>query len=185
MAKRSDITAEYARQLLNYDPETGILTWKARTPDMFEDGLRAKEWRCRNWNAKFAGKRAGCICNGYQRIRVNDVLYVGHRLAWLITYGAWPDDELDHRNGTADGDSLINLRPATRQQNCQNLRLRSDNKSGHMGVSWNKSSSKWGARIKISGKYLHLGLFDEVTDAANAYLAAKAKYHPFQPIPRE
>jgi len=45
MADRADITPELLRQLLRYEPETGKLFWKARTPDMFQDGQKSKEHR--------------------------------------------------------------------------------------------------------------------------------------------
>jgi hypothetical protein len=185
MAKRHDISAEYARQLLDYNPETGVLTWKARTPDMFKDGKRPKEWRCRNWNSKCAGKVAGCDRgDGYWVLRIDDILHFRHRIAWLIKTGDWPSDEIDHRDGVDKGDVISNLRPATHAENMQNARMKRNNKSGFIGVSWSKAASKWGARINFQGRYVHLGLFDDPAEASAAYLKAKIEFHPFQPVPR-
>lgn len=186
MAARKDIGADVARQLLDYDRETGILRWRPRTPEMFILKKRTAEAACATWNGRFAGKIAGSIRpDGYCRVRINDVLYYGHRIAWLIVHGEWPPAEIDHAFGISCGDSLDNLRTATRSQNMQNAAKRKDNKSGYTGVSWSKQAHKWGARINAKGKYLHLGFFDDPLEAAEAYLAAKRKYHLFQPVPRD
>lgn len=44
--------------LLKYDPETGKLFWKERTPDMFArgSGRNSPEHNCRRWNKKLSGK---------------------------------------------------------------------------------------------------------------------------------
>lgn len=48
MAKKPLPTQETLRQLLDYDPQTGALTWKPRTG----------KWSSR-WNKRYAGKIAG------------------------------------------------------------------------------------------------------------------------------
>ena len=181
-----NMDAVLARSLLDYDPVTGLLSWRPRSPQMFvSSDLRSAEWRCRNWNARHSGKIAGCVDpSGYQRIRINYRLYLGHRLAWLIVHGEWPDDELDHRIGVLAGDAIANLRPASRSQNMQNAVMSRRNKSGYIGVSWHKTAKKWIARIGHEGCSRYLGLFDDRDSAYAAYLAAKAKYHTFQPTPR-
>lgn len=185
MAMRSDISAETVRQLLAYDPETGVLTWKPRTPDMFSRNGRSQEWKCRNWNSRHAGKRAGCVDKSqYTKIRFYGGLFYAHRLAWVIVHGVWPEANLDHKHGVNSGDRLSNLRPATQAENMQNRCASKRNSSGYLGVSWSISSKKWTARIRANGKYLHLGLFATAEEAAEAYLSAKRKFHAFQPEPR-
>lgn len=44
------------------------------------------------------------------------------------------------------------------------------------GVGWKKTSGKLGAQISKHGKIVHLGLFDDVKLAADAYNNSKAKY---------
>ena len=113
------------------------------------------------------------------------MLYLGHRIAWLIVKGRWPKESLDHRLGTDAGDVFDNLREATQSQNLQNRGKPSNNKSGYLGVSWSKVMSKWHARIVADRESFHLGYFDDRLEAAAAYLAAKKIHHPFQPTPRE
>ena len=57
-----------------------------------------------------------------------------------------------------------------------NTTLRSYNTSGRKGVCWNKGSGKWQAGIKVRGKSLHLGLFDDIDAAAAAYQQAAAHH---------
>jgi hypothetical protein len=81
-------------------------------------------------------------------------------------------DELDNRRG--------NLRAATIRQNNCNQRVRADNNSGRKGVTWHKAANKWAAQISIEGKRRHLGVFDNLEDAAEAYkVAALAEYGEF------
>jgi len=52
---------------------------------------------------------------------------------------------------------------------------RRDNKSGVTGVLWDKKSQKWRSQIADNGKKVHLGLYDNLADAANARKAAEAQ----------
>ena len=187
MAKRHDISAEYARQLLDYDPEAGVLTWKARTPDMFDDGKkRNAEQKCHCWNNKHAGKVAGGLHpRGYLTIAIEGVRYAQHRICWLIETGNWPQDALDHQNGVRSNNRFKELREATDAQNQQNQKRRVDNTSGFRGVSWNKNASKWSAYINVGGIRKYLGLYPDKETAYAAYLVAKSRFHTFQPIPRD
>lgn len=56
----------------------------------------------------------------------------------------------------------------------------SRNRSGVKGVSWDKSRSKWVAELKIRGKKIFLGRFDELDTAAAARKKAEELY--FKPI---
>jgi len=96
MAKRIDITADYARQLLDYNPETGILTWKARTPDMFKDGKRfSAATNCKKWNTRNAGQAAGFASpDGYRMVSFFSKHLHAASLVWLLQFGVWPIDGL-------------------------------------------------------------------------------------------
>jgi len=162
-----DLTAEEARRVLDYDPDTGIFRWKIRM------GQRGQ-----------VGSIAGSNGNRYLHIQIHGVKYKNHRLAWLITYGRWPNQHIDHINGDSYDNRLANLREATHAQNHQNVGIRATNTSGYVGVSWHKATQKWGATITHEGVQHHLGEFDKPEDAAAAYLDAKARLHTFQPVPR-
>jgi HNH endonuclease len=147
-----DLTADYVRSILDYDPETGLMVWKIKP------------------NSARAGTIAGTVTDkGYRSIYINDKKYLAHRLIWLMQTGEWPPREIDHkdRNGPKRdyGNRWTNLRLATRSQNAQNQKMRSDNTSGHVGVYWGSELNKWVAHITFEGKEIPLGYYLNFEDA--------------------
>ncbi len=138
---RNDLTLEEVRAALNYDQDTGAFVWRVdRHP-------RGK-----------AGKPAGHLSHeGYLTIGFHHKNFKSHILAWLLTYGEWPSAEIDHRNGVRHDNRRANLRLATDQQNAMNRGIRSDNTTGHTGVSFSKSKGKWVAYLCTGGKLIILG----------------------------
>lgn len=178
MADDDDITREYLQSILLYDPETGILKWKPRPV--------GKHWTDRTWNTRWAGKEAGYSNEyGYRIVTICGKKIRGHRIIWKIMTGSWPPYHIDHEDGNTSGNIFSNIREATRAENMQNLKIPKTNKSGFMGVSWHDRSNKWQASIRYSGKSVGLGLFEDAREAHEAYLEAKRKFHPFNPIPRQ
>ena len=144
------------RQLLSYNPGTGVFTWLV--------ALRL---------GKPAGDVAGTLgADGYISISILRRKYKAHRLAWLYLHGEWPKDEIDHINGDRADNRLANLRPATRHKNSANKRRYSNNQSGRKGVNWHRQHQKWCTRITVNGKRKHIGLFHSLEDAADAYRRA-------------
>jgi len=85
--------------------------------------------------------------------------------------------EVDHRNGHSLDNRTWNLRFATTQQNQFNRGKNRNNTSGYKGVTWEKSTGKYQAQIRVNGQTKHLGRFDDKIDAAHAYDQAALKYH--------
>ena len=108
---------------------------------------------------------------GYRRVRakVGETYYefLAHRLAWLMTYGEWPEKEIDHINGDRADNSIANLRHVGRGKNAKNLKLRFDNSSGASGL-WKLPYGSW--RVRIGRK--HVGCYETKDQAMNA----RAKY---------
>jgi hypothetical protein len=157
-------TIEELHKLLSYSPDTGALTWRARRD------VKA------SWNTRYAGKPAlACIHeDGYRKGRIHRVLFRAHRVAWALHHGSWPELDIDHINGDRSDNRITNLRQVTRSENQRNMRLPSDNKSGVVGVYWSTARKKWVAEIRnAQGRKRHLGVFEDLEDAATARRAAE------------
>jgi len=164
----STLTVEEVRSALDYDPETGVFVWKWRQ----DKSLR--------WNHKHPGNTAGTKdFRGAIRISINKKLYIAHRLAWFVTYGAWPSGELDHINQNPSDNRICNLREVTREHNQQNISCsRKGSKSKVKGVFWDKQRQRWRARIFENGLDHYLGSFTCKLAAKIVYEDARRRLHP-------
>lgn len=148
-----------AKKLLKYDPETGKVFWKLT----------------RN-NKALCGSEAGYRDNRYLRIGVKGSNYLLHRVAWLLYYKEWPENQIDHINGNCFDNRIANIRDVTAIKNQQNAKLRKDNKSSVTGVTWHKKNNQWQANITVNKKMLYLGSFVDWFDAVCARKAADKFY---------
>lgn len=163
-----ELTAERLREVLSYDPETGIFRRKVATAQCIKVGAIAGSPHSK----------------GYLRIMVDNRSYLAHRLVWLYVYGRWPADQLDHINGVRSENRIANLREATSAENNQNRAISSNNTSRHQGIYWNSFAGKWHAQIMLAGRMHHIGLFKKIEDAVSARRSAKAALHTFNPSDR-
>ncbi len=89
----------------------------------------------------------------------------------------WPVEHVDHINGVRDDDSWGNLREATRYENARNIKKMSRNTSGYIGVTYYPTcKNPWRAKLKVAGKFIHIGMFPDAVTAKDAYDAATLKY---------
>lgn len=148
-----ELSAQTLRELLSYDPDTGIFRWKvART------------------NRLKVGAETGCSNRaGYKVIRIGNRLYYAHRLAFLYVHGRWPHNQIDHINGCPDDNRIANLREATQSQNNANHRTRSDSTLGVKGVG----ISRTGDRFTAWAGSRYVGTFDTVGEAESASAEAR------------
>jgi hypothetical protein len=140
------------RKYLKYDPASGEFRWRVARP-----GVPA---------GSIAGHKSA---GGYTSIKLHDVDYKAHRLAYLYMTGKWPKHDIDHIDNRKQNNRWANLREATRMQNLMNIPVHKDNPSGYKGVSWDKQSKLWRARIFHNGQAKHLGLFTGIEEASKAY----------------
>ncbi|MES2367701.1 MAG: HNH endonuclease [Pseudomonadota bacterium] len=174
MTKRI-LTRERVLETLGYSPVTGVFIWKDRPRESFK---RSNSWE--QFKTRRAGKVAGCVGDhGYILIRLDDILYKSHRLAFLIMTGEMPE-MVDHINHNSADNRWINLKVANHEINHKNKTINTSNKSGITGVSFVKSERRWIAFIGNGRKKIRLGRFDTKEAAAIARADAEKLYgfHP-------
>jgi hypothetical protein len=155
------LDAERLREILSYNPETGVFTWKI----------------ARGVNGGI-GEVAGSInAKGYLIIAISGRGYRAHRLAWLYVFDAWPENDIDHINRNKTDNRIANLRAATRAQNIWNTRVRCNSSSGIKGVWFDKKYGLWAAQITMHRKKKWLGRFVTIEEASKAYSNAASMMH--------
>lgn len=160
--KRSELTQKILKDYLDYNPETGLFTAKHSARGNF---LKA-------------GRELGSLSFGYKIIKINGVMFLCHRLAWLYTHGYMPETPLmlDHIDRVKDNNAIANLRVVNRSENGKNAGLRAHNTSGFKGVYLHKPNSKWQARIDIDGVCKSLGYYKTKLEAILARQKAEVDY---------
>lgn len=157
-----ELTQARLKELLHYDPETGVFTWIKRAG------------RCA------AGTPADTPDkHGYIRIQVDGVRFFAHRLAFLYMTGALPADEVDHIDGDPQNNAFANLRVVKHADNQHNMGgAQRNNKTNLLGVIFNPRVNKWVGKIMVARRSIHLGSFATPELAHAAYLKAKNELHP-------
>jgi len=154
------LTVDYLKQILDYNKNTGVFTWK-----VVRGGVNI-------------GEIAGTVRNqgGYREISINSIKYKAHRLAWLYEYGVWPTATIDHINGIIDDNRLCNLRDVTQRQNNQNKDMHRNGKL--VGAHFYKRTGKYRSFIVTGNKEKHLGYFNTPEEAHEAYIQAVKNREP-------
>lgn len=157
------LTPEQVMENLTYNPETGELFWrktgKGRPP---------------------LGTPAGVInALGYRTIGLAGKRHYAHRIAWLIHYGWWPSNQIDHINGDRADNRITNLRECSHAENQLNRHAPRPNKHGFKGVDVCPKSGRFRARVVVRKKKHNLGYFDTAEEAHQAFLKARRALNPF------
>ena len=116
---------EILRELLAYDPATGILTWKKRPVHFFPSNTsRPQQLSANTWNTRFSEKQAFTAKNqdGYLIGKVLNIDFRAHVVAFALHTGKWPEDEVDHENHKRDDNRFENLKEATHIENMRNTK---------------------------------------------------------------
>ena len=138
----ASMTAELARSLFTYEPDTGVLRWRVRTHQKNQ-----------------VGDVAGTVTKlGYVRVMYKQRCYMGHRVAWAVHHGVWPEKQVDHRNRRRGDNRIANLRLATQAQNARNASAPRDGVSGVRGVQFLASKGGvWRSVVRTGGKTYYFG----------------------------
>ena len=149
-------------EALNYDPETGSLTWAKPLSNVVKKGDEA------GFNHSY----------GYRVVSVRNVQYLAHRVIWAIqTQKDTPAHlVIDHKNGNPADNRWCNLRIGTQRDNTCNSK-RQAGSSGVRGVRWVARLNKWHARISVDNRERYLGIFKTKQEAVDARLAAEREFY--------
>ncbi|QOZ26170.1 HNH endonuclease [Bradyrhizobium sp. CCBAU 51753] len=96
-----ELTQSDLRDVLDYDPDTGIFRWRVSPTNRVKAGAVA------GWRHK----------EGYREIRIAGRNYLASRLAIFYVTGEWPAELIKYRNGVRDDDRFANLYQATYSEN--------------------------------------------------------------------
>lgn len=152
------------RAVLSYNRETGFFYWKEDRRG-YGGGVKA-------------GELAGRLRDGYVIIRHCDIDYRAHVLAyWFIRRKDVPEGfDIDHEDRNRSNNRWSNLRLLTRANNIHNADPSRANRTGQIGVSWNRKKGRYLARLTVNTKVHCLGEFAEYEDAVKARRNAEIKY---------
>jgi hypothetical protein len=157
------INAKEVRELFEYNPENGNLTW-----------VKKRKY----FSKLLLGNIAGTLNdNGYRAVTIKGKTYQIHRIIWLYVHGKFPENVIDHINGIKDDNRLCNLRDCTISENNLNTKLSKNNVSGIKGIHWNKLKNKWHGQINFNKKKIFIGYFDDFFEACCKIRSARNKYH--------
>jgi hypothetical protein len=127
------ITQEIVKELLDYNPLTGIVTWRT------------------SGHKRTKGAIAGSLNQPLNRyyISIHYKQYALARVIWLYYYGIWAKIDIDHINQNPLDNRIENLRTASRSLNCHNSKISTRNTSGHKGVSYCPRGQYWISDVTI------------------------------------
>lgn len=139
---------EEIRKQLSYDPETGIVT-------RLKDGSAMAVPK-----TSFLGTH----------IQITHII-------WVLMYGRWPEEEIDHRDKDRSNNKFSNLRECTRTSNMQNRRWNNPNGKGVTFRGEKPIGRQWQAQIQVNKKKMQLGFYATAEEAAEAYRQAALEHH--------
>lgn len=148
------------KEALSYDPSTGLLRWRITASSKAPAG-------------SVAGNDNG---DGYIRTALDGQRFMAHRVCWLLHYGEWPANEIEHENDVGSDNRIKNLKAGDRYSVNQNQDVRPDNKSGCPGVDFRPQDSlirPWRARITRFGERRQIGTYATLDEAIEARRAAE------------
>lgn len=154
MSTLQKISQTDLKNLLRYDPLTGIFHWTQTHPK--------RVYVC-DTQAGFIDKQSGYAC-----IKIQGRSYRQHILAYLYMTGSYPPPGhvIDHEDHNRANNIWTNLKCVTHSQNSRNVSGTRHSRTGHQGVR--QRGFKYVAYIKVDGKIKHLGTFGSASEAVSA-----------------
>ncbi len=157
MAKLYNLAHETLTQLLDYDPATGVFTWKVARSNRVKVGSRAGVFHAPS---------------GGRYISIEKEKFMAHRLAFFYVNKRWPNTDVRPVDGNYDNCAIENLREVSRVALQHGRTKTKTNTSGFQGVSAAKNG-KWQSKITWNYKQISLGAnFDTAEEAGESYQVA-------------
>ncbi|MCE9874104.1 HNH endonuclease [Hafnia paralvei] len=157
--------AERLKEILNYDPKSGVFIWKINRKGPVRAGMMAGRLNKR----------------GYVVIGIDGSILAAHRVAWIMEHGFLSKNmTIDHINRDKADNRIANLRVCSLSDNSFNKPTYKNNKCGMKGVYFDESrrgDKKWKAQIYVNRKRIFLGVFLTKEEAFENYKSASIKYH--------
>ena len=148
---------ESLKQRLDYNPETGVLTWAYSKPGITKGKV-----------VGHPNKRGSC------QVMLDRKSYQAHRIIWKWMTGEDPPNLIDHINHNPHDNRWENLRLATHAENSRNSRGSGKYKKG---VYKNSCGKTFGARITVDSRTHFLGCFETEDEAHQEYCRAAEFLH--------
>jgi len=158
---KKKLTQKRLKEVLIYDPRSGYFIAK-----IMRRGMRGKI-------GDSIGYRRS---DSYITISIDGSSYLASRLAFLYMEGYFPENDADHIDKDPSNTKWDNLRDVSRSCNMKNGNIKTSNKSGVTGVSWNKKADKWEGHIGTPSGKKYLGIFKNKESAAIARFKAEKQY---------
>ena len=119
------------------------------------------------WWAEVKRRTDGSVWNVYaaRSVRIVENVWCHQYMHRFILGLTDPRVEVDHKDHNGLNNQRRNIRTVTHAQNLRNSSKRIDNASGHQGLSWDKTRSKWVVRLQVGKCYKFKGRFDTKSEA--------------------
>ena len=114
---------------------------------------------------------------GYRFQKINNKTFAIHRLVAIHFINREDGKNIvNHIDLNILNNHYENLEWVTSRENTHHFELKQNRISKYIGVSYDKNRCKWTSKIKVKGKTINLGRFNNELDAYNKYLEyAKTK----------
>jgi hypothetical protein len=151
-------SAEYLREVFDYDEETGLLNWSAKSKS---------SWRENPIRGNLTGQR--------YKVKLDKNTWFVHRIIWKMQTGQEPPPILDHADGDVTNNRMGNLRPATPSQNSQNTSMLLSRGVSKLRGVFPTGTGKWQAQIQKDKVSVYLGTYNTPEEAHVMYRIAASK----------
>jgi hypothetical protein len=168
----------FIRECVDYNPDTGIFTWRTRPRHHFPDQRTHTRWN-NIWAGKIAGSPTRDRSN-YWNLRFSGIFYKAHRVAWAMVYGKPVPKMIDHIDRDTQNNRIANLRAVNIYQSAQNRRgTTRSTSSGVKGIDYRQrgNCTQFCVNIAANGKRYWIGSYRTLGEAVIARQAAAERLH--------